>query len=403
MHYQKPNVFLYRIAQAASWIVAHLLFGRKIQRNEIKGKKGPFVVIANHESALDFVNLICANRRPMHFVISKSVYITLPITGYLNKMGVIPKQQFQTTVNDMKRMRSVIVNGQPLVIYPAGLMCEDGLSTPIPKATFKFLKWLDADIYVARTYGTYFVMPKWAKGFRPGRTYLDIYKLFDRAQLQTMDISQIRSAAEEALMFDAYREQDELQIRYRGNDNLEGLQNVLYQCPHCIQEFGIQVQNKKTLHCVHCGFTTRSDPNGMLLPVGEGHVAVRYVSDWSRLIYRLLKEKIRNDPAFALSADVQIRMIDPKKHKFIPVGEGALHLNWQGVRIEGTVNGQTVDLQVAAASLPSLPFSPGKHLEVQYGEDIYRCVFRDGRLVMKFINCIKILHELSVRSAQAVQ
>jgi len=94
MDYVKPNIFYYRIAQGASALVSSLIFRRKMLRNEIKGKKGAFVVIANHEAALDFVNLIGASSRPMSFVISKAFFSTLPIRGFMEKMGVIPKQQF---------------------------------------------------------------------------------------------------------------------------------------------------------------------------------------------------------------------------------------------------------------------------------------------------------------------
>ena len=139
MKYQKPNLFVYRFAQLVSWLAATLVFRLKMGRNDIKNKEGAFLVIANHQCALDFVNLIGATRRPMSFVLSKSFFSTLPIPGILNKMGIIPKQQFQTTVADMKKMRAVVDAGQPLAIYPAGLMCEDGLSTPVPKATYKFL------------------------------------------------------------------------------------------------------------------------------------------------------------------------------------------------------------------------------------------------------------------------
>ena len=44
--------------------------------------------------------------------------------------------------------------------------------------------------------------------------------------------------------------------------------------------------------------------------------------------------------------------------------------------------------------VPALPFSPGKHLEVQHGENIYRCVFKDGRPVMKFINMVKAQYRM---------
>ena len=72
-------------------------------------------------------------------------------------------------------MKAVVEEKGILVIYPAGLMCEDGLSTPIPNATFRFLQWMHADVYMAKTYGTYFCTPKWSKKRRRGRTYLDVY------------------------------------------------------------------------------------------------------------------------------------------------------------------------------------------------------------------------------------
>lgn len=229
MAYKKPNLFCYRIAQAASWLVATFVFRRQILRNEIRGKKGPFVVIANHQAALDFVNLMGLSRRPMSFVISNAFYRALPLTGFMDRMGVIPKQQFQTSLKDMKRMKAVIDHGAPLVIYPAGLMCEDGLSTPIPRATYKFLKWLDVDIYVARVSGTYFAMPKWSGKLRPGRTEIDVYQLFRKEELAALELATIRERTEAAMRFDAYRDQEALQISY--SDNIEGLENVLCLAP----------------------------------------------------------------------------------------------------------------------------------------------------------------------------
>ena len=214
MNYQKPNLLCYRLTQAVSRVVASLIFKRKVLRNEIKGVKGPFVVIANHQAAYDFVNLIGMCSRPMSFVISNSFYQSLPIKGFLNKLGVIPKQQFQTNTTDLKKIRTVIQAGEPVVIYPAGLMCEDGLSTPIPAATCKLLKWLGVDVYMAKVSGTYFAMPKWTSGFRPGKTTLDVYKLFDKEELKDLEPEAVRNRMEEALLFDAYREQEHLRVKY---------------------------------------------------------------------------------------------------------------------------------------------------------------------------------------------
>ena len=104
MKFRKQNFFCYLLAWAVSWVAATVIFRRKFIRNEIRKVKGPYVVIANHQAALDFVNVIGATPRRMSFVISKSFYSTLPIQGILKKMSVIPKQQFQTAADDLKKM-----------------------------------------------------------------------------------------------------------------------------------------------------------------------------------------------------------------------------------------------------------------------------------------------------------
>lgn len=401
MHYKKPNLLYYRIAQIASWFAATLLFRRKILRNEIKGKQGPFVVIANHEAMLDFVNLIGMRSRPMSFVISNSFYSSLPLSKFMDKMGVIPKQQFQTTIKDMKRIKSVINHGEGLVIYPAGLMCEDGLSTPIPHATYKFLKWLDADVYVARTSGTYFAMPKWAKNIRPGRTYMDVYKLFSREELARLDPDAVREKTDQALLFDAYEDQETLQVKYRNSDNIEGLEQVLYICPHCMSEFTMQVHDKRTIRCSHCGFEHTCDKYSFLHNSGSVGQELRHVSDWSRLVYSETKRQILDHPAPCLSCHAEFHMIDGKTHKFTQVGQGRLTLSETHFLMEGLLHGQNLCLQIPIENIPTLPFSPGRYVELQHGQDIYRCVPEDGRLVMKVINMVKIFHEL--RTRQTVQ
>lgn len=394
MRYKKPSWLHYRIAQLAAWFVATFIFRRKLLRNEIKGKKGPFVVIANHQAALDFVNLIGATSRRLTFVISNSFFNTLPIQGFMKKMGVIPKQQFQTAARDLKQMKAVIDREEAFVIYPAGLMCEDGLSTPIPAATYKFLKWLKADVYVARTSGTYFVMPKWAKGLRPGRTTLDIYQLFSREELAELDLETVRQRTDAALLFDAYREQEQLRVRYKNNRDLTGLEHVLYLCPHCREEFSMQVEQTHTIRCTKCGFAHTGDEYGFLHQAGTVGQELRYISDWSRLIYQDMKQRLESGQQTQLCAQAQLQMIDGRKNRFMPVGQGTICLSADTFRLRGSVNGQPLDISVEAGIFPSLPFSPGKYLEFQHGETIYRCVLNDGRLVMKFINMVKVLYEL---------
>ena len=154
------------------------------------------------------------------------------------------------------------------------------------------------------------------------------------------------------------------------------------------------VTDGDTIRCTACGYEQVSDRYGFLHNRKNLGEEIRYISDWSRRIHSRLKERIRQGLDTNLSSAITIRMIDEKKNKFVDVGTGELYLNQEGFRIAGTIDGKPMDLHVPIAGIPTLPFSPGKHLEVQQGATIYRCVPRDGRLVMKFIQMVKIFYEL---------
>ena len=155
-----PNFLIYGILQLASKLISKFEFNLKIEKNEIKKLKGPYVVIANHESSIDFINMVCATNKRITFVISNSFYQSLKIHKLIKMAGVIAKQQFQTNPSDLKKMKEAISAKRPLVIYPAGLMTANGVATPIPEATGKFIKWLGVDVYVAKTDDTQTIIQK---------------------------------------------------------------------------------------------------------------------------------------------------------------------------------------------------------------------------------------------------
>lgn len=391
----KQNRFLYGAMKLAANTVARVKFKREILRNEIKDKKGPFVVISNHAAALDFVNLIGATKRPMHFVISSSFYQTIPVPAVMPRLGLIPKQQFQTTLNDLRTMKRVIDEGGILVIYPAGLMSDDGTPTPMPPATCKLLKFLGTDVYVAKNIGTYFPMPKWRHGgIRGGKTYLDIYKLFDGKSLANTELEDIKQAMEKALDFDAYAEQEKLLIKYRKGHNIEGLENVLYTCPHCGGEFTVKTRDESVIYCEACGFRECADEYQLLHKEGKVGEEIRYVSEWRARTRSMLKERIDRGDLCELSAKVEIQTIPDGKHRFETVGEGCITLTKDVFRITGSVKGEDMDVSLDTASFASLPYKPGAYIEIQNGNAIYRCLPEDGRLTVKFIDMLRIFHEL---------
>lgn len=394
----KQSLKTYRFAQFLSSVIAKVVFRNKHLRNEIKGKKGPMVIIANHQAALDFVTLIGATKEMQTFVVSDSFYNTLPLKKQMDQIGVISKQQFQTSVKEISMMRKTVKNGGILTLFPAGLMCEDGISTPIPHTTYEFLQWLDADVYVARIYGTYFCTPKWSGKIRPGKTYTDIYKILDRDELQKMSVEEVKSKVDDALLFDAYREQEKHLVKYLGGQNIEGLENVLYMCPHCKSEFTIRSKNKTTLYCEKCGFEHSSDKYGFLHNTGNVGEEIRYVSDWSKLIYNQVKSDIEAGRLCELSAKATVQTINYEKHKYETVGYADVTLTKEKFIISGNINGNDEQIEVPILHFASLPFKPGCRIEIQHNKTSYRCVLDDGKLAIKFINMVKAYYEMNQKN-----
>lgn len=391
----KFSLLYYRIVQFLAACVSIFAFKRKIVRNELRHHKGPCVVIANHEASLDFVNLIGTTRRPMHFVISRAFYNTLPCKWFSSRVGLIPKQQFQTTLKNLQEMKKVITDGGILVIYPAGLMCEDGRSTPIPSSTYQFLQWLGTDIFVAKTSGTYFSMPKWASGIRRGRTYLDVYKLYGKEEMADADLDVLKEKINDALSFDAYRDQEHLLVKYKTGDNIEGLENVLYMCPHCLTEFSMRVKAHNTIYCNECGFEEVSDEYAFLHRKGKRGKEYRYVSKWSRLIYDNLQKRIRTGLEEGMSLPCSVSVFNPKTRKHECMGDATVSLSLHHFHIKGTLCAQETDLCIPTANFASLPFKPGKYFEIQHGDVSYRCFPNEGVTVMKFVNMVKIYYEIN--------
>lgn len=393
--FKKPNLFVYAIFYTLSKILSKLVFKLKVYRNELKKVKKPYIIIANHESSIDFITLAGSIRRRLNFVISNSFYQSLKVNPFLKACGVIPKQQFQTNPSDMKKMKRVIDAGRPLVIYPAGLMTENGITTYIPKSTAKFLKWLDIDVYVAKTTGSYLTNPKWGKGFRKGRITMDIYKLLSQEELRNYDINSLYELIYNELYFNAYDIQEKDMIKYKKGNNISGLENVIYWCPKCNKEFAFKQESYDTMKCIHCGNEIYLDEYGFLHGKTEDDKYYKKVSDWSLKIYDNVYHEVTDTVDYSLKQNVEIQMLNYKKHQFESVGKGVLQLNQFNFILKGIINEKQKEISIPTKLFQIVPFKPGKYLELQDGNTIYRCCFENGIEVTKWINVLKVFYSIN--------
>lgn len=385
----RPNGFIYFIFRILTKFLAKFKYNTKCLTNELNKSKGGIVVIANHGAWFDFVNLAAFSKRRINFVISKAFYETNKIKGLIDKIKVIPKQQFQTTSVDMKRMKRVVDEGGVLSIYPAGLMTEFGAAIDIPRATARFLKWLDKPIYLAHSDGSYLTMPKWSKITRKGRVEIKITELLSQSKLQSLDETTLEQVINKALDFNDYKWQEKNKIVFKNGSNIEGLENVLYICPNCHQEYTIESFNESTLKCSNCHFVANVDKYGLFCNNSEESI-FRYPTDWYEMEKSLETKKILSDKTYCLSALVDLYKLDSKNKEYIFINSTTLELNKEGYSFYV----DNVLKKVSIANVICTPFTPGEYLEIQDGVDIYRCVFHDGKFVQKWIFALRTFYKM---------
>lgn len=388
--YRKPNPIIYYIYHFLCKIIAKFVFNTKILRNEIKGVKGPYVVLANHESQIDFINLAITSKRRMHMVISNSFYQTISIKPLLDMVKVIPKQQFQTTPTDIRTMKRAIENNMPLGIYPVGLMTENGLSTAPGISIAKLLKLLKTDVYVCYTEGSYLTQPKWSKVRRKGQITIDAYKLISKEDLAVISNEDLYQLVRKNIDYNSYQNQKKNNISFKYGNNVEGLEYVLYQCPKCKSIKSIVSEDKTKLKCMCCNYVVEANNYGFF---NSEEIIYDTPSDWSKEIIENLKEELLSNPEYQLDDEVTISMINCKKRRFEEVGTGLISINKDNIILKGTINNQEIEHKFLTESYPMLPFIPGKYLEIQDGKNIYRLKFNDPYNIMIFINILKIINK----------
>lgn len=392
--YREPNGFVFAIAKLISKFLCKFVYNVKVVRNDLKGKTGRYVIIANHESVIDVLPAYTVVPPKTHFVVSKAMMQSMPIAPLMEMCGAIGKNQFQTSALDMRRMKSVLDHNEPLMLYPAGLMTESGTSTPIPEATAKVLKWFKTDIYVSRVNGTYLTNPKWAKVKRRGQITIELYKLASCEEFAALSDEEAAKLVEEHLSFDAYRHNERKKVYYKNGDNVEGLEYVLYKCPICEQEFTITARGKNKLHCHSCGYTVKSDNYGILSLMDGGEPKFKYPSDWHAYIEESVYEFVKEHPNFYYETNAEIHTINEKKHRYETIGQGKISFDFNKFVMNGIVRGQAFTEEIPTSAFPILPFRPGAYFEIQHGEHIYRIIPDNPEIVMKWIFTLKATFRL---------
>lgn len=336
----------------------------KIHRLRMKGLKPPFLVLGTHHAFMDFFVT------PLALFPFRANYVS-ELEGFENygewlyrQAGCLGTRKFICDVALVRNIKKVTDRGDILVLYPEARYANVGTSSNLPESVGKLAKYLDVPLVTIHMRGNYLQSPIWNLHKQRGaRLDATITQQFTREEVRGASVAEINERIRLALTYDEYAWQYENQFSIRYPKRAEGLEYVLYQCPHCGAEFCMQTKNAD-LHCRNCGAHWHMTELGRLTCTDIGNCSATpdfdHIPDW----YEWERTQVANevaDQSYSLDMAVHIEAL-PNANHFIDLGTGRLTHNLHGFQLTFTEYGckQETTMTFSSASMFSV------HTEYNY-------------------------------------
>lgn len=258
----------------------------------LKHIKPPYIVVANHAGFADVGGLIMSMYPKCgSFVISETQVAQWP--SAIRYMGILPKKQFVVDTSLIRDIKYVLGKGRPVVIYPEAKLSVVGRPNPIKPAIAKLVKMLKVPLVTVRFDGNYLYSPRWTKSTRKVPVRLNVKLAVAPEEVNDVTVEEIYNRIVADLNYDDYAYQLENGIEIEDKRLVEGLENILYKCPECGEEFAMTAHGD-VLTCGKCGASVRQNKYGGLEGGKFDKVTAWY--DWQAECVR--EELLRQDYRF---------------------------------------------------------------------------------------------------------
>lgn len=298
------------------------------------GKKEPCLILMNHSS---FIDLKIASRiffpRRYGIVCTSDGFVGPFMELLMRLLGCIPTQKFVSDVGLIKDMEYMLKKKKcSILMYPEASYSFDGTATPLPRKMGILLKKLNVPVVSVITHGAFARDPLYnCLQKRKAQVGAEVRYLLSPEQIRELPVAELDRILDEVFGFDNFRYQQENGIVIDEPFRADGLNRILYKCPHCGTEG--QTEGKGvTLTCHSCGKVYTLTETGFL-QAEDGQPAFTHIPDW----YLWQRQQVRKeleDGTYCLDVPVKIGMMVNYKAIYM-VGEGTLRHDADGFRLTG--------------------------------------------------------------------
>ncbi len=389
---KKPNPFVYFFLRIGAFFYRRSKV--KIIKKLSADVKGPAIVLCNHGSFVDFLYAyaLLANKKP-NILMARLYYYRKDLAGLLKKLGTFPKSMFTSDIENAKNCIKVLNENGILIMMPEARLSTVGKFEDIQPTTHKFFKKMGVPIYTIKIDGGYFAYPKWANGWRKKSTVeIELNQLVSAEEIKEITEEQLKTKIESALNYNDFEWlENRKEFRYKQQDLAEGLENILYTCPHCGKRLSL-VTYKRDVFCTECGLrATLNDRYAFI-----DNKPFNNFAEWYDYQKDLLKTQIELDENYTLESKVTLKLPSVDGKSFMRVaGYGVCTLNRKGLFYKGTCDGEQIEKFFPIKAIYRLLFGAGEDFEVYENKVLWYFVPENRRSCVLWYNASEILYNLT--------
>lgn len=332
--HQKPlkQYFVFRLLLliVSLWDLWRTRFTYRLIHMERLSKNEPCLILMNHSSFIDLkvaARLLCT--RPFHIICTLDGFVGKP--RLMRLIGCIPTRKFMTDVTLVRDMvYATKTLKSSILMFPEASYSFDGTQTPLPDSLGKCLKILKVPVVMIRTEGAFSRDPLYNNlQLRKVRVSAEVEYLLSPEEIDAKSPQELNDILKEKFTFDYFRWQQENKVCIKEPFRADGLNRMLYKCPHCQTE-GKMLGQGTTLSCQHCGKTYELTEYGYLKC--EGGVFT-HIPDWYRWERECVRQEILSE-TYRMEIPVAIYML-VNTDIICQVGEGTLTHSKDGFHLTG--------------------------------------------------------------------
>ena len=291
------------------------------------GKKEPCLVLMNHSSFIDLQ--IAADYlypRPFSTVTTTDAYVGKP--WLMKLIGCIPTQKFVTDLTLIKDISYALKKlGTTVLMYPEASYSFDGTAITLPDTLGKLLKLLKVPVVTIITHGAFAREPLYNMlRHREVDITADVTYLLSPEDIESKSVEELNEILTQAFSFDNFKYQQEHDITISEDFRADGLERVLYKCPHCMVE-GKNIGKGITIKCTECQKEYELTEKGFLQAT-DGDTRFDHIPDWYAWEREEIKKEITRGE-YLLDIDVEIIMMVDYKALY-RIGDGHLRHDTDG-------------------------------------------------------------------------